>query len=115
MPFEPIFTTTPRIASNLMRIEAAKEAVQHLPITPTVLASLRESARLFSTHYSTMIEGNRLTPQQVTQVIAKVHPIPTHRPQSFTRLGRARLPARSRSCKEKQEIHRLADEFRGLL
>ena len=76
MAFEPKFTITPRIASSLMRIEAAKQAVEHLPITPSVLASLRESARLFSTHYSTMIEGNRLTQEQVTQVIAKQEHFP---------------------------------------
>jgi Fic family protein len=76
MPFEPKFTITPRIASSLMRIEAAKQAVQHLPITPSVLASLHESSRLISTHYSTMIEGNRLTQQQVTQVIAKQEHFP---------------------------------------
>jgi Fic family protein len=33
------------------------------------LATLRETARLFSTHYSTMIEGNRLTQEQVSKVI----------------------------------------------
>src|SRR5471030_398713 len=71
MPFEPKFTITPNIATSLMRIEAARQAVQHLPITPSVLASLRESARLYSTHYSTMIEGNRLTEEQVSQVIEK--------------------------------------------
>ncbi len=42
-----------------MRIEGSKQAVQDLPITTSVLAALRETARLFSTHYSTMIEGNR--------------------------------------------------------
>ena len=52
-----------------MRIEAAREAVRHLPITPAVLATLRETARLFSTHYSTMIEGNRLTEDQVSSVL----------------------------------------------
>jgi Fic family protein len=52
-----------------MRIEAAKQAVQDLPITPSVLTTLRETARLFSTHYSTMIEGNRLTQEQVSKVI----------------------------------------------
>lgn len=67
--FTPKFTITPKIASYLMRIEAAKQAVQDLPITPSVLASLRETARLFSTHYSTMIEGNRLTQEQVSKVI----------------------------------------------
>ncbi len=52
-----------------MRIEAAKEKVAHLPLTPTVLASLRETARLYTTHYSTMIEGNRLAPDQVEEVV----------------------------------------------
>jgi len=54
-----------------MRIEASKQAVQHLPITPAVLATLRETARLFSTHYSTMIEGNRLTQEQVSRVVGR--------------------------------------------
>ncbi|MGA2230777.1 MAG: Fic family protein [Tepidisphaeraceae bacterium] len=67
---DPIFSITPRIAGVLMRIEAAKEAVSHLPITTSVLASLRETARLYSTHYSTMIEGNRLTQEQVLGVVA---------------------------------------------
>lgn len=71
MSFEPKFTITPKIASSLMRIEAAKQAIQHLPITPSVLASLRETARLFTTHYSTMIEGNRLTQEQVSKVIER--------------------------------------------
>ena len=67
--FNPNFTITPAVASCLMRIEAVKQAIQTLPITPRVLANLRETARLFSTHYSTMIEGNRLTQEQVAQVI----------------------------------------------
>ena len=67
--FSPKFTITAKIANCLMRIEAAKQAVQDLPITPSVLATLRETARLFSTHYSTMIEGNRLTQEQVSKVI----------------------------------------------
>jgi len=52
-----------------MRIESAKERVLHLPLNPTVLSSLRETARLYTTHYSTMIEGNRLNPDQVKTVI----------------------------------------------
>src|SRR6266446_8896215 len=67
--FNPTFAITPAMASALMRIEAVKQAIQTLPITPRVLANLRETARLFSTHYSTMIEGNRLTREQVAQVI----------------------------------------------
>src|SRR5438552_13636848 len=71
MSFDPKFTITPKIASSLMRVEAARQAIQDLPITLSVLATLRETARLFSTHYSTMIEGNRLTQEQVSKVIEK--------------------------------------------
>lgn len=70
MSLVPNFRITGKIATSLMRIEAAKQAVKALPITPTVLATLRETARLFSTHYSTMIEGNRLTQDQVSKVVA---------------------------------------------
>jgi len=70
-PYDPIFTITASIARSLMRVEGVKQAIQALPITPRVLANLRETARLFSTHYSTMIEGNRLTQQQVVHVIAE--------------------------------------------
>ena len=38
------------MANSLMRIEAVKQAIQTLPITPRVLANLRETARLFSTN-----------------------------------------------------------------
>src|ERR1041384_2498053 len=69
IPFNPKFTITPHVATALIRIEAARQAVHDLPITASVLATLREAARLFSTHYSTMIEGNRLTQEQVSKVI----------------------------------------------
>jgi Fic family protein len=69
MPFEPNYRITPRTATHLMRIEAARQAVADLPITSSVLAGLRETARLFSTHYSTMIEGNRLAREEVSSLI----------------------------------------------
>ncbi len=53
----------------LVRIEDASTAVVDLSLTVSVLASLRETARLFTTHYSTMIEGNQLDSEQVAQVI----------------------------------------------
>ncbi len=76
MPFEPDYQITPRTATLLMRIEAARQAVDDLPITSSVLAGLRETARLFSTHYSTMIEGNRLTQQEVSAVIERKQHFP---------------------------------------
>src|SRR3990167_8439288 len=67
--FKPNYTITPKIMKCLMRIESAKEKVFHLPLTATVLSSLRETARLYTTHYSTMIEGNRLDPNQIEVVL----------------------------------------------
>ncbi|MBI5274549.1 MAG: Fic family protein [Chlamydiales bacterium] len=67
--FNPIYSITPKIASYLMRIESAKEKVSLLPLTPVVLSSLRETAKLFTAHYSTMIEGNRLLPDEIQKVM----------------------------------------------
>lgn len=67
--FIPNFKITPALSKMLMDIEASRQAVSGLPITVSVLTSLRESARLVSTHYSTQIEGNRLTQEQVEDVI----------------------------------------------
>jgi Fic family protein len=69
MAFKPKFTISTKIANALMRIEAVKQSMQDLPITLSVLTSLRQSARLYSTHYSTLIEGNRLSQEEVTRVI----------------------------------------------
>lgn len=96
--FSPRFTITPAIANDLMRIEAVKQSIRTLPITPRVLANLRETARLFSTHYSTMIEGNRLTQEQVAQVIAEgLH-----------------LPGRERDQEEVRGYYAALDEVEGL-
>ena len=71
MSFAPKYTITAKTAAALMRIEAARQTVVHLPITPGVLATLRETARLYSTHCSTQIEGNQLSPAEVSQVLAQ--------------------------------------------
>lgn len=52
-----------------MVIERHREALAILPITAPLIASLRETARLLSTHYSTQIEGNMLTQSEVKQAI----------------------------------------------
>ncbi|MEE9494252.1 MAG: Fic family protein [Gammaproteobacteria bacterium] len=69
MVFTPDFQITAALSKILMNIEASRQAVSSLPITVPVLTSLRESARLISTHYSTQIEGNRLTQEQVENVL----------------------------------------------
>ena len=68
--FQPRFTITPAITKALMAIEADRQLVAGLPLTTRMLDSLRRTARLLSTHYSTQIEGNQLSPAQVEAVIA---------------------------------------------
>jgi Fic family protein len=67
-----------------LEIERHKEVISILPITGTVIASLRETARLMTTHYSTQIEGNTLTKEEVKQVV----------------LGKGGFPGRERDEKE---------------
>lgn len=63
--FKPRFSITPGMTRALMQIEAAREAVSTAPIHLEILQHLRETARLHSAHYSTQIEGNRLTLPEV--------------------------------------------------
>jgi Fic family protein len=63
--FKPHFQITPDIASALMQIEAVRRELAGLVIQPQLLMSLRETAVLTSTHFSTQIEGNRLTLPEV--------------------------------------------------
>jgi len=67
--WNPIFTITPKAARLLMGIEAARADVEHMPLPPTVEAELRRQARVRSTHFSTRIEGNRLTLAEAEKVI----------------------------------------------
>ena len=69
--FKPIFKITRSLASTLIKIESLKQQISTLPITPRVLSNLRESSRLQSTHYSTKIEGNRLTQEQVNGLLKR--------------------------------------------
>lgn len=98
MPFQPVFRITPVSAKALMAIEASRVAVDRLPVTPQMIASLRESARLLTTHYSTQIEGNRLTLPQVEEVIA----------------GGGGFPGRERDEREVQNYYKAADEIESL-
>lgn len=68
--FDPRFTLTPAVTKALMEIEACRQAITRLPLTVRMLDSLRRTARLLSTHFSTQIEGNKLSPSQVKEVLA---------------------------------------------
>jgi len=86
-------------------MEAVKQEISTLPITARVLAHLRETARLFSTHYSTAIEGNRLTQEQVAKVIGgKQHFPGRERDEAEVKGYYAALDDVERRAKKREEI-----------
>ena len=94
MAFLPNYRITAETANALMAIEASRTVVNQLPINPVLVASLRESARLLSTHYSTQIEGNRLTLPEVELVIA----------------GNGGFPGRERDEREVRNYYKAVDQ-----
>ena len=71
MLWKPVYQLNSAIARALMDIEAVKAVVEKTPLSPAVQAELRHKARVRSTHYSTRIEGNRLTLKEAEKVIAE--------------------------------------------
>ena len=67
--FKPKLTLSSHLVSLLVKIEKLKDEIDSLPITGTVLQSLRESSRANSSHYSTFIEGNKLTQKEVADLL----------------------------------------------
>lgn len=69
-PWHPRYVITPAIARSLMEIEAARAVVDETPLPLAVEAELRRRARIRSTHFSTRIEGNRLTLAEAEEAIS---------------------------------------------
>lgn len=95
--FAPNFRITPAITKALMAVEADRQAVAALPIDLAVLAGLRQTARLLATHYSTQIEGNRLTQAQVNEALAG-----------------AKFPGRERDQREVRHYYLALEAVEGL-
>lgn len=86
----PRYTFTPTIVRDLMEIEAARRAMQLTVLPPTAAEALRQNARLRATHYSTRIEGNRLTLAEAEQAV----------------MAGRRFPGRERDVREVQNYYR---------
>ena len=69
MTWQPKYTITKEILSNLTRIEQVKEAFENKPLSPVLLNSLHNTAKVSSVHHSTKIEGNRLSMEQVERTL----------------------------------------------
>ena len=67
--FEPKFTLNFRILNLLTSVERLYGKIQGEKLIPSVSLRLSKENEILATHYSTSIEGNPLSPQDVTNVI----------------------------------------------
>lgn len=63
------FELTPSIVRYLQTIERVRETVRLTILSPALAEKLRFQAHIRSTHYSTLIEGNRLTLKETQMVV----------------------------------------------
>src|SRR5258708_255118 len=67
--FKPQFTLNFRILNILASIERLYGKLQAQKLIPSLSLRLSQENQILATHYSTSIEGNPLSPQDVTNVI----------------------------------------------
>lgn len=65
------FELTPEIVKHLQAIERVRETVRLTVLPPATAEVLRLKANIRSTHYSTLIEGNRLTLEEAETVVQR--------------------------------------------
>ncbi len=97
LKFNPIYKITNSIFTKLFEIEKIKEDVKKFPLSPKVLAGLRKTSKINTIHYSTKIEGNSLTVNEVKQV-----------------LDGKKIPKRERDEKEIKGYFRALDKVKEL-
>lgn len=68
-PLHSRYTLTQALERDLLDIEAARQAVQRTSLAPRVADETRRKARVRSAHYTTRIEGNRLTLTEAEEII----------------------------------------------
>lgn len=68
--YKPTFKITGKIVNHIAEISAARELILNAPILPQWEVKLRKEAILKMAHHSTSIEGNRLTLEQVEDLLA---------------------------------------------
>ena len=66
-----VFEITASMVGYLQTIERVRETVRLTVLPPALAQILRQEAKLRSTHYSTAIEGNRLTLYETEQVVTQ--------------------------------------------
>lgn len=69
MVWMPKYTITQSILASLAQIENVKNAFEDKPLSPVLLSSLHKSAKVAAVHFSTQIEGNNMSFEQVENAL----------------------------------------------
>src|SRR3990167_3135774 len=67
--FEPKFTFTPKIVNTLGTIERLYGSLLEQELIPSLALALSQENQILATHHSTSIEGNPLSPRDVTNIV----------------------------------------------
>ena len=67
--WKPKYTLENKMAADLMAIERVKTRLAGIKLPYATIAKIKEQVRIRATHYSTRIEGNRLTLEEAGEVI----------------------------------------------
>jgi Fic family protein len=77
--WQPKYNYSEVIVKALMEIEGAKAVIDHVTLPPAVENELRHRTRVRSSHFSTFIEGNRLTLSEVAELLEGNPAVPQNR------------------------------------
>lgn len=66
---QPKFTFTSKIVNNLAAIERLYGALEEQELIPSLALKLSQENQILATHHSTSIEGNPLSPRDVTNIV----------------------------------------------
>lgn len=107
MPYQPQFTVTARLVTELEIISALREKLLASTVQVAWIPSLQRDARVRNTHSSTAIEGNPLTLEQV-RLIEEGHSLPAEPPHAKREVLNylAGLRHIERQVKKRTIIHR---------
>src|SRR3972149_11795248 len=67
--FEPKFSFTSKIVNSLGTIERLYGSLLEQDLIPSLALSLSQENQILATHHSTSIEGNPLSPRDVTNIV----------------------------------------------
>jgi Fic family protein len=101
--YQPKFTFTSKIVNNLASIERLYGSILEQELVPSLALKLSQENQVLATHHSTSIEGNPLSPRDVTNIILG-DAVPTTKSEKEVANYFATLNKISLMAKKKQEI-----------